>query len=101
MSTPVNGSTSTAELSIQRTGNNFSVAPQSDSAPVQGWRRFWRASKPTTDVRTSSTDSTDGAGDYKVKPAKWSMGVLNDKETDEVPGKVVVNYFIGRKTSVQ
>ena len=31
----------------------------------------------------SSIDREDG---NKAKPEKWSMGVLNDKQTDEVPG---------------
>lgn len=31
----------------------------------------------------SSGDEDDG---NKAKPEKWSMGVLNDRQTDEVPG---------------
>lgn len=33
-----------------------------------------------------SIASSDGYDDVKAKPAKWSLGILNDKETDEVPG---------------
>ena len=35
----------------------------------------------------SASDSLSSSGDYKRKPVKWSMGVLNDKQTEEVPGK--------------
>ena len=31
----------------------------------------------------SSIDRDDG---NKARPEKWSMGILNDKQTDEVPG---------------
>ena len=31
----------------------------------------------------SSIDRDDG---NKARPEKWSMGVLNDRQTDEVPG---------------
>ena len=31
----------------------------------------------------SSIDRDDG---NKARPEKWSMGILNDRQTDEVPG---------------
>jgi len=34
--------------------------------------------------------STTGDGQQRVKPEKWSLGVLNDTETDEVPGSVLL-----------
>ena len=36
---------------------------------------------------TSDNVSTNRENDTKAKPAKWSLGVLNDHETEEVPGK--------------
>lgn len=35
---------------------------------------------------TPSGGSFDEDEGSKAKPEKWSMGMLNDKETDEVPG---------------
>lgn len=31
----------------------------------------------------------DEFGRMKKKPTKWSFGILNDRETDEVPGKSI------------
>lgn len=36
---------------------------------------------------TNTKFPADGYIDIKTKPEKWSMGVLNDRETEEVPGK--------------
>ena len=38
---------------------------------------------------STSASATPGDGD-RSKPEKWSLGVLNDKETDEVPGSVLL-----------
>lgn len=43
--------------------------------------RFWPRKKQN---RNSQTDSEDS---INKRPAKWSLGILNDRETDEVPGK--------------
>ena len=55
-------------------------------------RRFnWRAmlgrkaENESTQRRTSAPADND-----RVRPDKWSLGVLNDKETDEVPGSVLL-----------
>ncbi|KAL8721195.1 MAG: hypothetical protein Q9225_002081 [Loekoesia sp. 1 TL-2023] len=53
------------------------------------WRSFLRA-KPTRTPPAMSEDSSDGFEETKAKPQKWSLGVLNDKETDEVPGSVLL-----------
>ena len=33
-----------------------------------------------------SEGSIDRMSETKTRPVKWSLGILNDKETDEVPG---------------
>ena len=38
---------------------------------------------------STSASTAPGDGD-RSKPEKWSLGVLNDKETDEVPGSVLL-----------
>lgn len=43
------------------------------------WKKFLGTSKKGAD-----TDSVD---EYKNRREKWTLGILNDKETDEVPGK--------------
>lgn len=64
-------------------------APEpSDGREVKGstWRRFLGSRKKASPEVESSGTSTDGFDDIKAKPEKWSLGVLNDKETEEVPG---------------
>ncbi|KAI9875063.1 MAG: hypothetical protein M1830_008973 [Pleopsidium flavum] len=40
--------------------------------------------------RDNSATSVDDFEDDKIRPEKWSFGVLNDKVTDEVPGSVLL-----------
>lgn len=40
----------------------------------------------TTLQRASPNTPIDEYEQIKAKPEKWSMGVLNDRETEEVPG---------------
>lgn len=49
------------------------------------WRRMLGGTKSAQEPASSgsSVDEDDG---NKVKPEKWSMGVLNDRHTEEVPG---------------
>lgn len=54
-------------------------------AKVPIWRRIL-GNKESALEPASSGGSTDGDDGNKVKPEKWSMGVLNDRQTDEVPG---------------
>ena len=47
------------------------------------WRRLFGSPKPEV---SSSAVSSDGYEEVKKRPEKWSLGVLNDRETEEVPG---------------
>ena len=49
------------------------------------WKRMMGGTKSTLEPASSgsSIDRDDG---NKARPEKWSMGVLNDRQTDEVPG---------------
>jgi MFS family permease len=49
----------------------------------------WKTKDPST-APDDSVSSTTGDGQQRVKPEKWSLGVLNDTETDEVPGSVLL-----------
>lgn len=60
------------------------------------WRTLFRTAKPTRTSPAMSEASSDGYVDIKAKPEKWSMGILNDKETDEVPGMSTF-CFLGSK----
>ena len=62
-----------------------SSAANQTGAKVPIWRRFLGNNQSALEPATSGV-STDGDDGNKVKPEKWSMGVLNDKQTDEVPG---------------
>ena len=69
--------------------NNPESDPEaSDRREVKGsrWRQFLGGKKKALHEVASSGTSTDGFDDIKSKPEKWSLGVLNDKETEEVPG---------------
>ena len=54
----------------------------------KGWRRILGTSKPKLPSEPTSSASTlqEMEGQKEPVPTKWSMGVLNDKVTDEVPG---------------
>lgn len=44
---------------------------------------IWRTSKSN---RARAAGSTEDLEDGKPKRERWTMGIMNDKETDEVPG---------------
>ena len=50
------------------------------------WRRLFRGQLGTRKPASSRT-STEQEDEVKARPEKWSLGVLNDKETEEVPGE--------------
>ncbi|KAL9004084.1 MAG: hypothetical protein Q9188_003094 [Gyalolechia gomerana] len=54
------------------------------------WRSFFTASTPAKTPPAMPDLSSDGFEAIKAKPVKWSLGMLNDKETDEVPGSVLL-----------
>lgn len=55
---------------------------------VSIWRQLLGIQQaPSGLSSTSDGSSIDGDDEIKAKPEKWSMGVLNDKKTEEVPGK--------------
>ncbi|KAI4128499.1 MAG: hypothetical protein LQ347_004158 [Umbilicaria vellea] len=57
----------------------------------QTWQNFLRKTGPMTGpVRAGSPTSIEDFDEDKKQPEKWSLGVLNDKETDEVPGRVLL-----------
>lgn len=70
----------------------------SDRHEVKGsiWRRFLGGKKKAAREVESSGTSTDGFDDIKAKPEKWSLGVLNDKETEEVPGMSMQTFLLHR-----
>ena len=76
-------------------GQPSPVHPKSDPVPPnpsksRKWTRPFKKSKskstPTMKKEHSAATSVDGEEDIKGRPEKWSLGVLNDRETDEVPG---------------
>jgi hypothetical protein len=38
-------------------------------------------------AKDDEENANSDSGDAPAKPQKWSFGVLNDRETDEVPGE--------------
>ncbi|KAK7635345.1 major facilitator superfamily domain-containing protein [Phyllosticta citricarpa] len=45
-------------------------------------------SEPPAPAPNRGSDDSDRSAN--TKPAKWSLGILNDKETDEVPGSILL-----------
>ncbi|OAX83891.1 hypothetical protein ACJ72_01737 [Emergomyces africanus] len=41
-------------------------------------------------MQTGSEDKSDGLNEFQHNREKWSLGILNDKQTDEVPGTVLL-----------
>ena len=68
----------------------FGSTPDRDrdaNIKIPQWKKLL-SSKSTAPRRAASPAASMESGyqDIKSKPEKWSLGVLNDKETDEVPG---------------
>ncbi len=51
------------------------------------WRRIFGGPKSEP---SSSAVWPDGYDEVKTRPEKWSLGVLNDRETEEVPGRWIL-----------
>jgi hypothetical protein len=61
---------------------------------VPKWRQLLGIKQTPPDVSSRGDDSSiDEYDEAKVRPERWSMGVLNDKQTEEVPGKLEVLPF--------
>ena len=63
-----------------------SVAANQAEAEVPLWKRMLSRGTRPAQQPASPGSSVDGDDASKGKPEKWSMGVLNDRQTDEVPG---------------
>ena len=61
-------------------------AERSAEAPasIPRWRRILGRSAAREEP--ANIDASIDEYDEKARPEKWSMGVLNDKKTEEVPG---------------
>ena len=74
------------------------IEPDIDSAgPVDGkakrrvdWKAMLGPRKHASGSPSNRTSMSDLEQQVEKKPVKWSMGVLNDRETDEVPGSILL-----------
>jgi hypothetical protein len=68
--------------------HSSSGAPEIENSKVtapskpRGWKRFFGSADPPVASSGNSIDEEPG----KPPLAKWSMGILNDTKTEEVPG---------------
>ena len=64
-----------------------SESPAADGTKdkVSLWKRMMGGTKSTLEPASSGSSIDRDDGD-KARPKKWSMGILNDRQTDEVPG---------------
>lgn len=76
-----------------REQHDAALEPERVSNPKPSrWKSLFSSSKASKAFSTSRSLS-DGYDEIKIRPEKWSLGVLNDKETDEVPGKSWTTCF--------
>ncbi|KAI9893072.1 MAG: hypothetical protein M1814_000619 [Vezdaea aestivalis] len=53
--------------------------------------------KPATEEQPDSLSEKEDVEAVKERLAKWSMGILNDKDTDEVPGSVLLMSSVANR----
>ena len=56
-----------------------------------GWKLFQRGEEVT--AKKSEIPGSDDVEASAPRPPKWSLGILNDKLTDEVPGEYEDHVF--------
>ena len=59
-----------------------------DLGASPGWWKLFKGTKETGEPPPPADSSSEGSEEIKAKPNKWSMGILNDALTDEVPGMI-------------
>ena len=52
---------------------------------MAGWKLFRKGQDGAAEK--AEVSGSDDVGASAPRPAKWSLGILNDKLTDEVPGE--------------
>lgn len=57
---------------------------ESDGLKLSKWTKLFNRSR--SQEKRSGVSTSFESNEAKIRPAKWSLGVLDDKETDEVPG---------------
>ena len=67
----------------EESGNPAEMALPHNQAPR--WKKFLGISKSSVQF-SSSEEASDGFKKSEARPAKSSLGILNDRETEEVPG---------------
>ncbi|KAL8745940.1 MAG: hypothetical protein Q9184_007813, partial [Pyrenodesmia sp. 2 TL-2023] len=75
-----------ANTSMKENKDETIMGPEKKTTQTKpSWRTMFGTSKPTRTSPVVSDIPSDGYVDAKMKPKKWSMGILSDKETDEIP----------------
>lgn len=71
------------------------VVNQGDKRVGTGWQKFFGLPAVATPDPARNIES-DGyfaeAQEEKNRPSRWSMGILNDTKTEEVPGRRRPSY---------
>ncbi len=77
----------TGDLSLSETKKEPHGGDSTEEPPAKAsrWGNMFGLGATTRQYASPNT-STDEYEQIKAKPEKWSMGVLNDRETEEVPG---------------
>ena len=73
-------------MRTQASGSTAAESKHTEGRQTRKWPRFFGKSKSIQDQSTTPV-SLEKDENIKNKPPKWSLGILNDRETDEVPGR--------------
>lgn len=85
-------------MSLENTDPNIEQSdPIEQDAPAEGrakrrvdWKAMLGNRRTARDHPSNRTSGSDWDQQAQKKPEKWSFGILNDQETDEVPGSVLL-----------
>lgn len=94
---PINGEGNTGAT----VGEANAVSPEQGSSKLSSWRKMLGIARAPPHDGASLESSEDGDEILKGRPEKWSLGILNDRITDEVPGKSHIRHgFLSKHSQV-
>jgi hypothetical protein len=75
-----------------QTAHVLPVRSRSQTAGMGRWKSFLGRSAPTETEsgQASGPAPYEDVEDRVVRPSKWGLGILNDRDTDEVPGSILL-----------
>lgn len=53
------------------------------------WKHFGATNGAVRESKSDQGSASDDPESGERRPSRWGLGILNDKETDEVPGSLI------------